>query len=63
MYILVLIISLKSQFNHALDIKYQSGIHSEKVCHDLAEKSIIDLKSFNKDVETKYFCELNTTGK
>jgi hypothetical protein len=59
MYILVLIISLKSQFNHALDIKYQDKIESEHVCRELAEESIAGLKSYNKDVDTKYFCKLN----
>jgi hypothetical protein len=61
MYILVLIISLKSQFNHALDIKYQDNLSSERICHDLAEETITGLKSYNKDVETKYFCKLNAT--
>lgn len=59
MYLLVLIISLKSQFNHALDIKFQDNIETERVCHIVAEKSIADLKIYNKDVEAKYFCELN----
>lgn len=59
MYLLVLIISLKSQFNHALDIKFQDNIATERICHIVAEKSIADLKFYNKDVEAKYFCELN----
>ena len=61
MYILILIISLKSQFNHALDVRTQSipittHAHPE-FCMALGEKISAELKSFNKDVETKYFCE------
>lgn len=56
-YLLVLIISLKSQFNHALDVKFQDNLTSERVCQSVAEKTISDLKFYNKDIETKYFCE------
>lgn len=63
MYILVLIISLKSQFNHALDVRTQSVpyttlSHNGKGCMDLGERISSELTSFNKDVETKYFCQL-----
>lgn len=61
MYILILIISLKSQFNHALDVKTVDGIHREDTCMFIGEKMSFELKSFNKDVETKYYCELNST--
>ena len=60
MYILILIISLKSQFNHALDVRTQSiqTLHpNPEFCMALGEKISAELKSFNKDVETKYFCE------
>ena len=60
MYILILIISLKSQFNHALDVRTQSiqTLHQNpEFCMALGEKISVELKSFNKDVETKYFCE------
>ena len=60
MYILILIISLKSQFNHALDVRTQSiqTLHQNpEFCMALGEKISAELKSFNKDVETKYFCE------
>lgn len=56
MYILILIISLKSQFNHALDFRSVSGIKTEIVCKNMAEKSIRDLKHFNPDVEVEYSC-------
>jgi|LakMenEpi03Aug12_release.lakeMendotaPanAssembly.Ray.scaffolds.fasta_scaffold3076968_2 hypothetical protein len=60
MYILVLIISLKSQFNHALDVKIQDKIETEHVCQAIAEETIAGLKYYDKDVNTKYFCKLNT---
>ena len=56
MYILILIISLKSQFNHSLDIKTIDNIHSEQECIMLGKKITLDLKEFNNDVETKYSC-------
>lgn len=61
MYILVLIISLKSQFNHALDVRTQqlplNSMTQPGSCLALGEKISSELKLFNKDVETKYFCE------
>ena len=60
MYILILIISLKSQFNHSLDVRTQSipnAARGQELCMALGEKISAELKSFNKDVETKYFCE------
>ena len=58
MYTLILIISLKSQFNHALDVKTQSIPNAtQQSCMALGEKISAELKSFNRDVETKYFCE------
>lgn len=59
MYILILIISLKSQFNHALDVKIQDNIATERICHNIGEKTITELKNFNKDVDAKYLCETN----
>lgn len=55
-YILVLVISLKSQFNHSLDVKYIDNIVTEKACISIAEKTIADLKYFNSDTEVKYSC-------
>lgn len=57
MYILVLIISLQSQFNHSLDVKFQDNIPSIETCMELGKKSTTDLQKFNKEVETKYFCQ------
>ena len=62
MYILILIISLKSQFNHALDVRTQALSNStQQSCIALGEKISAELKSFNRDVETKYFCEKDNT--
>lgn len=61
MYILILIISLKSQFNHALDVKTVDGIGRQDTCMLIGEKISIELKSFNKDVETKYYCEVDSS--
>lgn len=60
MYILILIVSLKSQFNHALDVYNIENIYSHNICLSIGKKISEDLKSFDKDVETKYFCELNS---
>jgi hypothetical protein len=61
MYILILIISLKSQFNHALDVRSISGIQSPGACKHMAESTITNLKSFNAEVEAKYSCEPDGT--
>ncbi len=63
MYILILIMSLKSQFNHALDIRVVENIYSHQSCLDLGKTITQDLKSFNREVETKYSCELNSKDK
>jgi len=58
-YILILIISLKSQFNHSLDVKYQNNISSEKLCIAIAEKTIEKLQQFNSNTEIEYSCIAN----
>jgi hypothetical protein len=55
--------SLKSQFNHALDIRVVENIYSHQSCLDLGKTITQDLKSFNREVETKYSCELNSKDK
>lgn len=57
MWTLILTISLKSQFNHALDVKFVQNINTEQQCLDLGSKTTDDLKYFDKDVHTKIRCE------
>ena len=59
MYILILIISLKSQFNHSLDIKTINNINSEQICNSIGKKMSLELTNFDHDVQTKYYCEQN----
>ena len=59
MYILVLIISLHSQFNHALDIKMQDNIQTIETCNELGKTATSELQKLDRDVETKYFCQKN----
>lgn len=56
MYTLILIISLKSQFNHALDANIKPGFATEQTCVRAASTAIGMLKSFNESVEAKYSC-------
>ena len=60
MYILILIVSLKSQFNHALDVYHIDNIYSKEICLSLAEETSLELKRYDKDVETKYICKVNS---
>jgi hypothetical protein len=56
MYTLILIISLKSQFNHALDIRYVDNL-TIQTCQHFGEVSKKKLKQFNPDVEVDISCE------
>lgn len=57
MWTLILTISLKSQFNHALDVKIVQNLTSEHHCQQLGNTITEDLKFFDKDVHTKIRCE------
>lgn len=56
MWLLVLTISLKSQFNHALDIRQVDFLPNEEICKSIGNTMTADLKAFNKDVETTIRC-------
>lgn len=56
MWTLVLTISLMTKFNHALDVQYFPNIVSKEQCEKNGQQITMDLKSFNKEVETKIFC-------
>lgn len=56
MWLLILTISLKSKFNHALDIRTVSELSSKIQCEKIADIMDRDLKSFNSDIETKFDC-------
>lgn len=57
MYILILIISLHSQFYHDLDIKMQDNIQTIATCNELGKIATSELQKLDRDVETKYFCQ------
>lgn len=56
MWLLILTISLKSQFNHALDIRTVDHLKSRDQCDNVAKIMIQDLESFNPSIETKHDC-------
>lgn len=56
MWVLILTISLKSLYNHALDDKVVSQLHSEESCLNLGKKMTSDLKHYSSDVETTISC-------
>lgn len=57
MYTLILIISLHSQFNHSLDIKYLSDIKTIGQCQHIANISKNELRKKDSNVEINYSCE------
>lgn len=57
MYTLVLILSLKSQFNHNIDLKTVPNLTTEAQCLKLGKKLSDDLYHFNIDIITKLYCE------
>ena len=59
MWILVLTISLKSLYNHALDNKVVSNLPSEESCLNLGKRMTSDLKRYSSDVETTISCIKN----
>jgi len=56
MWTLILTISLKSQFNHALDVQIRPNLPTEQTCLKVGTQSSVDLKSFNPKVEVKISC-------
>lgn len=56
MWTLVITISLMTKFNHALDVESFPNHLSKDQCEMTGKKVTEDLKSFNKEVETKFFC-------
>lgn len=58
MYTLILILSLKSQFHHDIDIKQiNAAMPYETSCDQLAEKIAVKLKAKNPDLEVDHLCE------
>lgn len=57
MYILILILSLKSQFNHNLDMNVIPMISTEAKCIDLKNRLIKDLKTLDPQLEVVAYCE------
>lgn len=45
-----------TKFNHALDVQYFPNMVSKEQCEKNGQQITMDLKSFNKEVETKIFC-------
>jgi hypothetical protein len=57
MYTLILIISLKTQFNHALDVQPIGQFRNEHVCTSLGEKIRYTLKEYNPDTAAYIICQ------
>lgn len=56
MWILILTISLKSQFNHALDTKYVQNLPSKEACERVGQVSEADLLHYNSDTKVTISC-------
>lgn len=56
MWILILTISLKSQFNHALDTKYVQNLPSKEACEHIGRESESDLMYYNSDTKVTISC-------
>jgi hypothetical protein len=57
MYTLILLISLKSQFHHDLDLQVVPNLADAKSCQSLGNKLSDAFKLLNPDVTTQLFCE------
>jgi len=56
---LILILSLRSQFNHNVDIKVIPNLVSESRCVDVRRRIIDDLKILDPQIEVVAYCEKN----
>lgn len=59
MWTLVLIISLTSKFNQALDVSEVHGLTSKDKCYELSKKIITELQQYNQSVQVSVICNEN----
>jgi len=56
LYTLLIVISLKSLYNHNLDSIVIPNLYSEHECINLGKKVSDDLKNLNTEIETIIYC-------
>ena len=54
---LILIFSIKTQFNTSIDIKQLDGYNTIGECNSGAQKIVTILKQTDPDIRVDYFCE------
>lgn len=57
MYTLILLISLKSQFHHDLDLHVVPNLASAESCQSIGNRLSDAMKLLNPDVTTQLYCE------
>lgn len=57
MWILIMIVSLKGQFHHDIDVKSAQGFRSIVQCQAVGERVTASLKKTDPDLRIEFFCE------
>ncbi len=57
MWILIMIVSLKGQFHHDVDVKSVHGFRSSLQCQAVGERVTASLKKTDPDLKIEFYCE------